>query len=464
MDKLNTFVFAFAFAFAFGFISPVTLAQDDSNEMAKVVWGEKNDNLSGLPGKECQDYMSSKGWTNVMVNKKGEMDYYYVGTGSIQAPVTNINFADSTQNAATKALNDAKAQFARFLSQEVIAETTQTLVDAIRAGIPPDSVLGEEVIAEGKDYEELSSVEKMKLLIHQQLDKLIDKETKDGVVIDNAAQQEMASKIQDIVSQESFEQTITAQSTAEMRGMLIKYSHYTADASRGNNSYVCVVAKWNPGYARIVDAMQTEDFSILEGRRARPSPSIPNDQTFEGFSQLLGSFGTYYFINESGELELWSFAQSTVSGNNIQAKRAAIGRADIKARGQISEFLNTSLDLREKTKDSESTTNFADNSSDYFSESSYEQRLATYSKSALTGVTRIKEYLGPHVLPSQSNDVAGVILSWTPSGSRSATTSSKQLSDNPTTSKKNESVGYESDADDKVSSGASYGDDEDEDF
>ena len=102
----------------------------------------------------------------------------------------------------------------------------------------------------------------MKLLIHQQLDKLIDQETKDWVAEDNAARQEMANKIQEIVSQESFQQTITAQSTAEMRGMLVKYGHYTADASRGNNSYVCVVAKWNPGYARVVDAMVTRDFSI----------------------------------------------------------------------------------------------------------------------------------------------------------------------------------------------------------
>ena len=97
------------------------------------------------------------------------MDYYFVGTGSIQAPVTSPNFANSTQNGATKALNDAKAQFARFLSQEVISETTQTVVDAVRDGVPPEAVLGEEAISEGRDYEELSSVEKMKLLIHQQL-------------------------------------------------------------------------------------------------------------------------------------------------------------------------------------------------------------------------------------------------------------------------------------------------------
>ncbi len=461
MDKLFTFIFIFAF----GFLSPVLLAQEESNDMAAAAWGEKKQNSSGLPGKECQAFMGSKGWSAQMSNKRGEMDYYFVGTGSIQAPVTSPNFANSTQNGATKALNDAKAQFARFLSQEVISETTQTLVDAVRDGVPPETVLGEEAISEGRDYEELSSVEKMKLLIHQQLDKLIDQETKDGVAEDNAARQEMANKIQEIVSQESFQQTITAQSTAEMRGMLVKYGHYTADASRGNNSYVCVVAKWNPGYARVVDAMVTKDFSIIEGKRGRPSPSIPSDQTFEGFSQLIGSFGTYYFINENGELELWSFAQSAVSGNNIQAKRAAIGRAETKARAQISEFLNTSLDLKEKTKDSETTTNFADESSDYYGESAYEQRLATASRSTLTGVTRIKEYLGPHVLPSQKNEVAGVILSWTPSGDRSATTASKQLADKPSAStKKDESVGFESDADDAVSSGASYGDDEDEDF
>ena len=134
------------------------------------------------------------------------------------------------------------------------------------------------------------------------------------------------------------------------------------------------------------------------------------------------------------------------------------------AMAQISEFRNTSLELKEKTKDKESTTNFADNSSDYYGESAFDQRLKTASKSTLTGVVRIKEYLGPHVLPGQQKDVAGVIMSWTPSGDRSATTASQQLAKKPTTSKNNENVDYESDADDAVSSGASYGDDEDEDF
>ena len=217
MDKLFTFIFIFAFSF----VSPLILAQEESNEMAAAAWGEKKQNSSGLPGKECQAHMGSKGWSAQMRNPKGEMDYYFVGTGSIQAPVTNPNFANSTQNASTKALNDAKAQFARFLSQEVISETTQTLVDAIRSGNPPEAVLSEEAITQGRDYEELSSVEKMKLLIHQQLDKLIDQGTKDGVAADNAAKEEMANKIQEVVSQETFEQTITAQSTAEMRGMLV---------------------------------------------------------------------------------------------------------------------------------------------------------------------------------------------------------------------------------------------------
>ena len=460
MSKLITLFLVFTFEF----ISPLTLAQEESNEMAKAAWGEKKQNSSGSPGESCRAYMSEQGWSPQMLNKKGEMDYYFVGTGSIQAPVTDPNFANSTQNGATKALNNAKAQFAKSLSQKVISETTQSLVDELRSGTSPEAILGEEAIIQGRDYEELSSVEKMKLLIHQELDNLVDQQTKDGVATDNAEQEALASKIKEVVSQETFEQTITAQSTAEMRGVLIKYGHYTADASRGNNSEVCVVAKWNPGYARIVDAMITKDYSILEGKRPRPNPPIPDDQTFEGFSQLLGSFGTYYFINEDGELELWSFAQSAVSGNNIQAKRAAIGRAEIKAMAQISEFRNTSLELKEKTKDKESTTNFADNSSDYYGESAFDQRLKTASKSTLTGVVRIKEYLGPHVLPGQQKDVAGVIMSWTPSGDRSATTASQQLAKKPTTSKKNENVDYESDADDAVSSGASYGDDEDEDF
>ena len=53
MDKLFTFIFIFAF----GFLSPVLLAQEESNDMAAAARGEKKQNSSGLPGKECQDFI-----------------------------------------------------------------------------------------------------------------------------------------------------------------------------------------------------------------------------------------------------------------------------------------------------------------------------------------------------------------------------------------------------------------------
>ena len=442
-------------------------AQDsstDGNELAAAAWGEKKNNSSGLPGKECQAYMDNKGLSFQSVNKKGEMDYYFVGTGSIQAPVGNIDFATSVQNGSIKAMNDAKAQFSKLLATEVISETVSTLVDKISSGVPPETLLSEQEVTQGKSYEELSSVEKMKLLIHQQLDKLIDQSTKDGVAAENLQAEELANKIDEISSQETFQQTIEAKSTAEMRGMLVKYAHYTADASKGNNSYVCVVGKWNPGYARIVDAIVTGDYSLLEDKTPKPSPAIPDPNTFEGFSQLLGSFGTYYFINENGELELWSFAQSSVGGNNIQAKRAAIAKAELKARNQISEFIYTSVDLKEKSSDYEATTNFANEASDYYGESAYDARLETTSNSNMSGIRKKFEYMGPHVLPSVSNEVAGVIMSWTPSSDRSAKGAQETLASQPSAAKKNQNVGFNSGNTDSVSTGVGYGDDEDENF
>lgn len=457
MRKVYLINYLLTLAFAMG-----AYAQDntDGNEIAAAAWGEKKNNSSGLPGKECQAYMDNKGLSFQSVNKKGEMDYYFVGVGSIQAPVGDINFANSVQNGSAKAMNDAKAQFSKLLATEVISETVSTLVDKIRSGVPPEALLSEQEVTQGKSYEDLSSVEKMKLLIHQQLDKLIDQDTKDGLAAENLQVEELANKVNEIASQETFQQTIEAKSTAEMRGMLVKYAHYTADASRGNNSYVCVVSKWNPGYARVVDAIVTGNYGLLEDKRPKPSPVIPDPNTFKGFSQLLGSFGTYYFINENGELELWSFAQSAVSGNNIQAKRAAIGRAELKARNQISEFIYTSVDLKEKSSDYEATTNFVNEASDYYGESAYETRLATASKSNMSGIRKKFEYMGPHVLPSVSNEVAGIILSWTPSSDKSAKNADQMLANQPNA----KNASFDSGNTDAVSTGTAYGDDEDENF
>jgi len=72
--------------------------------------------------------------------------------------------------------------------------------------------------------------------------------------------------------------------------------------------------------------------------------------------------------------------------------------------------------------------------------------------------------MGPHVLPSVSNEVAGVIMSWTPSSDRSAKGAQETLASQPSAAKKNQNVGFNSGNTDSVSTGVGYGDDEDENF
>ena len=71
--------------------------------------------------------MNNKGWQETSTNSKGEKQYYIVGVGTVSAPLQSSAFADSVQNASTKALLDAKTKFSALLNQEIISEI---LVDA----------------------------------------------------------------------------------------------------------------------------------------------------------------------------------------------------------------------------------------------------------------------------------------------------------------------------------------------
>ena len=453
-------------------IAPDILAQsaeDDMAMMEAMFMASAESGEMDQVGQACVDHMNNKSWQEISTNKNGEKQYYIVGVGTVSAPLQSSAFADSLQNASTKALLDAKTKFSSILNQEIISEIIVDVKQQYSEGSPPDILQGEDEIKKNKEYDDLSYLEKMKLLVNQQLDKLIDDETKnsfnDGVSKSNDEIEELSNKLEDILNQEVMSDVIKTKTSADVRGMIVKYGHFNANAKINKRPEVCIVVKWSPGSLRMADAIATNNFKVLKSnKKKRPlKDQIPvnavQDKDFQGYMKLLGSFGTYLMRDENGDLNVVSFAVEGMKSNTPQSEMIARQQAITKANRQIVQFLNESVELNTKTATTESLTEFKDGLQDYYFEENYEARQTASAQATISGIQTLGTYKGMHFL--NQKPLVGAVTYYNPSSAEGA----EQVREMLASAQEKITIDPELEKDSvEISTGAGYGDDDEEDF
>ena len=453
-------------------IAPDMLAQsaeDDMAMMEAMFMASAESGEMDQVGQACVDHMNNKSWQEISTNKNGEKQYYIVGVGTVSAPLQSSAFADSLQNASTKALLDAKTKFSSILNQEIISEIIVDVKQQYSEGSPPDLLQGEDEIKKNKEYDDLSYLEKMKLLVNQQLDKLIDDETKnsfnDGVSKSNDEIEELSNKLEDILNQEVMSDVIKTKTSADVRGMIVKYGHFNANAKINKRPEVCIVVKWSPGSLRMADAIATNNFKVLKSnKKKRPlKDQIPvnavQEKDFQGYMKLLGSFGTYLMRDENGDLNVVSFAVEGMKSNTPQSEMIARQQAITKANRQIVQFLNESVELNTKTATTESLTEFKDGLQDYYFEENYEARQTASAQATISGIQTLGTYKGMHFL--NQKPLVGAVTYYNPSSAEGA----EQVREMLASAQEKITIDPELEKDSvEISTGTGYGDDDEEDF
>lgn len=453
-------------------IAPDILAQsaeDDMAMMEAMFMASAESGEMDQVGQACVDHMNNKSWQEISTNKNGEKQYYIVGVGTVSAPLQSSAFADSLQNASTKALLDAKTKFSSILNQEIISEIIVDVKQQYSEGLPPDLLQGEDEIKKNKEYDDLSYLEKMKLLVNQQLDKLIDDETKnsfnDGVSKSNDEIEELSNKLEEILNQEVMTDVIKTKTSADVRGMIVKYGHFNANAKINKRPEVCIVVKWSPGSLRMADAIATNNFKVLKSnKKKRPlKDQIPvnavQEKDFQGYMKLLGSFGTYLMRDENGDLNVVSFAVEGMKSNTPQSEMIARQQAITKANRQIVQFLNESVELNTKTATTESLTEFKDGLQDYYFEENYEARQTASAQATISGIQTLGTYKGMHFL--NQKPLVGAVTYYNPSSAEGA----EQVREMLASAQEKITIDPELEKDSvEISTGAGYGDDDEEDF
>ncbi len=466
---MKKYIFSLIFLFL---IAPDILAQsaeDDMAMMEAMFMASAESGEMDQVGQACVDHMNNKSWQEISTNKNGEKQYYIVGVGTVSAPLQSSAFADSLQNASTKALLDAKTKFSSILNQEIISEIIVDVKQQYSEGSPPDILQGEDEIKKNKEYDDLSYLEKMKLLVNQQLDKLIDDETKnsfnDGVSKSNDEIEELSNKLENILNQEVMSDVIKTKTSADVRGMIVKYGHFNANAKINKRPEVCIVVKWSPGSLRMADAIATNNFKVLKSnKKKRPlKDQIPvnavQEKDFQGYMKLLGSFGTYLMRDENGDLNVVSFAVEGMKSNTPQSEMIARQQAITKANRQIVQFLNESVELNTKTATTESLTEFKDGLQDYYFEENYEARQTASAQATISGIQTLGTYKGMHFL--NQKPLVGAVTYYNPSSAEGA----EQVREMLASAQEKITIDPELEKDSvEISTGAGYGDDDEEDF
>ncbi|MDG1012236.1 MAG: hypothetical protein P8N99_05410 [Luminiphilus sp.] len=390
-----------------------------------------NSNQSGgagkVEGQSCYDYLDRKGWSDGFNEKRDGTPYFVsVGVSRVQAPWQSSNFATSMMNASIAAQLETKSNLAQTMGKEITSQITSELLQDYTEGTAPEIAEASQPPAT-TTYDELGYYEKFKLLVNQQLDKAIDQETKDAFDDKALSAAEAEEALRRVVNTQSFNDAITARSNATIRGMKNIFTSFDSSAKK-NSTVACVVGLWSEKLAQQVDAMTTGNYDLLKGQKAGMplDQYIGSENTREGFTKLLGTYGTFIVRNEKGEISVLSYAQAGIKGS--MGEQPAFNEAKLRAERAIIQLREEHVDVVQASSNQESSVEYDDGMIDYYSRSKNESRVTASASGTLDGSSVKKRWRGSHL---NQKPFVGVVVAWTPSGAELADTARETMANKP---------------------------------
>jgi hypothetical protein len=446
-------------------LSTNTFAQnvDEDPEIAAqraMFESAKKSGANEVSGGACKKFISKKRWKiGQNFKKNGDPFFIAIGISEVKAPIVSTSYATSTMNGSILAQLDSKRALVESMGSELTSEILATSVQQYSEGNKPDFLnTSDKPAKEIQNYEDLSVYQKTKVLFNQQLDKLIDQETKDAIANDSISEKEVEDKLKDILNQSAFKDSIKTKASGSIRGMKSVYSHFSVNKGQ-KQTIICNVGIWSDNLAAQTDAMITGNYSSLKNlKKGKPLEKyIPNDENFEGYVDLLGTFGTFMVRDETGQMSVLSYAQEGIK--SAASERMAFNNAATRARRAIIQLREENIEVTSSVDKQETTTESADGMIDYWSEEKSKNRIAASASGTLKGDYEVKRWKNIHT--QSQKPVAGIVIAWTPSGAEYMNKVSKTLSEAPVAGSGSNSADFtsaESDAD----GGSSAGDDEDD--
>ena len=364
----------------------------------------------------ARKFVREKGWSTGRNGPEDAGFLVVVGTGPITGgPVES--FDQRRRQAAKEAMLQAKKAMVQYLAAEVSSASRFKYVE----GTPP---LDEIASAAAVVPKEPGALAKVKAILNHELDKQLKERNIDPSLKtpEQKAKAEDAARqaAREILGTTEFRDAVNIAAEHELSG-LQAFRTFESMGSGGSGK-VAVVAVYSKKSADLHRALLGQG-PVPTGA---PQQSISQWAETQGEDVLLYTHGVQVRTNEKGEVVLVAFGQSSPIGKSARQLDAAANKACEQAIGELRKFMGELVMTAESDLEASSLKEFADDTSEFKSESQYSAEInARAEKLKTPGILEAKRWEKQH--PQSDRLTKGCVVVWSASEALAANGLSDKL-------------------------------------
>lgn len=399
---------AYLFAQAAGNQGEVLALHSDrsGNDAGSLSFLSELDSLAEAVGnarKSADEYIAKKGWQQGL-NAGGR--YVAIVSSTIDVSPSDKNFQLYRINAYNKAMLDAKAEVAKYFSQEISTRAKNILSE-------PESAESIKAKAEAEAGISPSIIDKTMALVNKKLDNALEKE---GITLESKKAEPI---IEDLMNESSYKNFIKSIAKSQV-GVLITSKIFEQDGE------IAVVAYYSDNTKLLAGAINGRgDVPKVKPRKGEP---IRDWIKKLKLSQLYSSMGIQMTSDEDGNIVILSYGQSKARSKSATSKNMAYEKAVLEADQYIRNFAGETVVYAGEKEMMENSKEYLDNAVEMALDDSMKKKIETQADALkISGISTIRSWSITD--PRSDSIICGVVRMWSIKTSDTANISREQMRD-----------------------------------
>jgi len=263
--------------------------------------------------------------------------YVAIGTGYSSMPNSSQQIHSARQNAYSKAMLNAKAEFVKALGSQITVSMQNSNTLNTMPDVDPTAIVDEAVKNTTGAIADMSEFEKIKKLINLKLNEQLKKNGYD----ENAEVEKKKEIIKKVLNSDVFESSMQQSAQAFLSGFQTWKTFEKGNP--GDRNEITVVGIWSDKLAELASHIKNynpQTFPIKEGKTKSLKEQLPLDNP----DVLRRTFGARMYYNEKGEMSIVAFGhQAPQKEGDERLFSNACKIARNQAAAQLTLFVNESV-------------------------------------------------------------------------------------------------------------------------
>ena len=364
--------------------------------------------------------------------------YVAIGTGYSSMPNSSQQIHSARQNAYSKAMLNAKAEFVRALGSQISVSMQNINSENTMPDVDPTAIVDEAVKKTTGAITDMSEFEKIKKLINLKLNDQLKKNGYD----ENAEVEKKKEIIKKVLNSDVFESTMQQSAQAFLSGFQTWKTFEKGNP--GDRNEITIVGIWSDKLAELASHIKNynpQTFPLKEGKTKTLKEQLPLDNA----DVIRRTFGARMYYNERGEMSVVAFGhQAPQKEGDDRLFSNACKKARNQATAQLTLFVNESVYYNDifVEKDAQGTQVVNGQEEEFaFLGQNWEETIKATGALKDAKFARIAQKKVPADKTFGASDCI-VVVSWSPDNERGAKAvedANQSTSTNSTKSEKNNS-------------------------